>query len=140
MKEKKQVWQKLEEVTSSLKDSFFMNNKITVAVLGSTGYVGLELIYLLSKHPNVTVKFLGSKSFANQDINASEEIWNFVSKFDINGLIDCNTTSNNEINIIQNKKLLSITDMLGRNIKELKNIPLFYLYDDGSVEKKIIIE
>ena len=117
-----------------------MNNKITVAVLGSTGYVGLELIYLLSKHPNVTVKFLGSKSFANQDINASEEIWNFVSKFDINGLIDCNTTSNNEINIIQNKKLLSITDMLGRNIKELKNIPLFYLYDDGSVEKKIIIE
>jgi hypothetical protein len=30
--------------------------------------------------------------------------------------------------------------MLGRNIKELKNIPLFYLYDDGSVEKKIIIE
>lgn len=79
-------------------------------------------------------------SFANQDINASEEIWNFVSKFDINGLIDCNTTSNNEINIIQNKKLLSITDMLGRNIKELKNIPLFYLYDDGSVEKKIIIE
>jgi hypothetical protein len=74
------------------------------------------------------------------DISASNEIWNFVSKFDINGLIDCNTTSNNEINIIQNKKLLSITDMLGRNIKELKNIPLFYLYDDGSVEKKIIIE
>ena len=79
-------------------------------------------------------------SWGNMDISASNEIWNFVSKFDINGLIDCNTTSNNEINIIQNKKLLSITDMLGRNIKELKNIPLFYLYDDGSVEKKIIIE
>ena len=30
--------------------------------------------------------------------------------------------------------------MLGRNIKELKNIPLFYRYDDGSVEKKIILE
>ena len=79
-------------------------------------------------------------SWGNQDINASEEIWNFVSKFDINGLIGCNTTSNNEISIIQNKKLLSITDMLGRNIKELKNIPLFYFYNDGSVEKKIIIE
>jgi polyhydroxybutyrate depolymerase len=79
-------------------------------------------------------------SFGNMDISASNEIWNFVSKFDINGLIDCNTTSNNEINIIQNKKLLSIIDMLGRNIKELKNIPLFYLYDDGSVEKKIILE
>jgi len=78
--------------------------------------------------------------WANQDINASEEIWNFVSKFDINGLIACNTTSNHEISIIQNKKLLSITDMLGRNIKELKNIPLFYFYNDGTVEKRIIIE
>jgi len=78
--------------------------------------------------------------FGNMDISASNEIWNFVSKFDINGLIDCNTTSNNEINIIQNKKLLNITDMLGRNIKELKNIPLFYFYNDGSVEKKIILE
>ena len=37
-------------------------------------------------------------SWANQDINASEEIWNFVSRFDINGLIECNTASNNEIN------------------------------------------
>ena len=76
----------------------------------------------------------------NMDINASEEIWDFVSKYDKNGLIDCNTSSNHEINIIQNKKLLRITDMLGRNIKELKNIPLFYRYDDGSVETKIILE
>jgi hypothetical protein len=30
--------------------------------------------------------------------------------------------------------------MLGRDIKELKNIPLFYLYNDGIVEKKIIIK
>ena len=79
-------------------------------------------------------------SSGNMDIQSSNEIWNFVSKFDINGLIDCNTTSNLENNIIQNKKLLSITDMLGRNIKELKNIPLFYFYDDGSVEKKIVVE
>jgi polyhydroxybutyrate depolymerase len=79
-------------------------------------------------------------SFGNMTINANIEIWQFVSRYDINGLIDCNTTSNHEINIIQNKKLLSITDMLGRNIKELKNIPLFYFYNDGSVEKKIIIE
>ena len=40
-------------------------------------------------------------SWANQDINASEEIWNFVSRFDINGLIDCNTASNNEINNLE---------------------------------------
>tara|TARA_B100000963_G_scaffold60430_2_gene48315 strand:+ start:4650 stop:5705 length:1056 start_codon:yes stop_codon:yes gene_type:complete len=76
----------------------------------------------------------------NMDISASVEVWNFVSKFDINGLIDCNTTINQEINNFLNKKTLVITDMLGRNTKELKNIPLFYIYDDGTVEKKIIIE
>ena len=76
----------------------------------------------------------------NMDISASVEVWNFVSKFDINGLIECNTTSNQEINNFHNKKTLAITDMLGRNTKVLKNIPLFYIYDDGTVEKKIIIE
>jgi len=32
---------------------------------------------------------------------------------------------------------LRTTDVLGR---ETKNEPLFYIYDDGTVEKKIIIE
>ena len=39
-----------------------------------------------------------------------------------------------------NKKLLKVTDLFGREIKELKNILLFFLYNDGSVERKIIIE
>ena len=79
-------------------------------------------------------------SYGNMDISASNEIWSFVSKFNINGLIDCNTSSNHEINIIQNKKLLTITDILGREIKEMKNTLLFYLYDDGTLEKRIILE
>jgi polyhydroxybutyrate depolymerase len=79
-------------------------------------------------------------SWGNMDISASVEVWNFVSKFDINGLIDCNTTSHQEINNFQNRKTLAITDILGRNIKALKNQPLFYIYDDGTVEKRIIKE
>ena len=31
--------------------------------------------------------------FGNQDINGSKEIWKFLSKYDINGLIDCETNS-----------------------------------------------
>ena len=30
-----------------------------------------------------------------------------------------------------------ITDLLGRPIKENKNQPLFYIYEDGTVEKKL---
>ncbi len=35
-------------------------------------------------------------SFGNMDIDASSLIWNFVSKYDLNGLINCNITSLNE--------------------------------------------
>ena len=41
---------------------------------------------------------------------------------------------------ITTKELLKITDILGREIKETKNKLLFYIYDDGTVEKKIILE
>ena len=39
--------------------------------------------------------------WANQDINANVEVWNFVSKFDMMGLIGCNSTNhfNNDIEI-----------------------------------------
>ena len=37
-------------------------------------------------------------SFGNMTIDASEEIWQFVSRYDINGLIDCTATSINENN------------------------------------------
>jgi hypothetical protein len=41
---------------------------------------------------------------------------------------------------ITNKKLLKITGLLGRETKGKKNQPLFYIYDDGTVEKRIVIE
>jgi polyhydroxybutyrate depolymerase len=37
-------------------------------------------------------------SFGNMTINANEEIWQFVSRYDINGLIGCTTFSINENN------------------------------------------
>ncbi len=37
-------------------------------------------------------------SFGNMTIDANEEIWQFVSRYDINGLIGCETTSINENN------------------------------------------
>ncbi len=37
-------------------------------------------------------------SFGNMDISSTEEIWNFVSRYDINGLTGCATTSINENN------------------------------------------
>jgi Leucine-rich repeat (LRR) protein len=38
-----------------------------------------------------------------------------------------------------NKELLKVTDILGKETKQT-NQPLFYIYDDGTVEKRIVIE
>ena len=42
--------------------------------------------------------------------------------------------------VLKSKKLLKIVDFLGRESNERKTTPLFYIYNDGTVEKRIIIE
>ena len=51
-------------------------------------------------------------------------------------------TTNTVYNVGQLKQPFNITDILGRKVKKIKpkNQPLLYLYDNGTVEKKIIIE
>jgi len=49
-------------------------------------------------------------------------------------------TAITDINPSSNRKLISIIDVLGRESKGTRNEPFFYIYDDGTVEKKIIIE
>ena len=75
-------------------------------------------------------------SWANQDINANIEIWNFVSKFNMDGLIGCNTTSVIEDNK-NNRKLVKSIDLLGREMDN-SNFSI-KIYNDGSVEKSYII-
>lgn len=79
-----------------------------------------------------------STGVTNYDINASVEIWKFFSSYDINGLIYQSTLISEDI---PNKGLLKVIDVLGREIKKKEGLlPLFYLYEDGTVEKKMIIE
>jgi len=62
----------------------------------------------------------------------------YLIKTDGNG----NVTSTFNISKINTSKgkLLKIVDILGREVNEKRNTPLFYIYSDGTVEKKIIIE
>ena len=57
-------------------------------------------------------------------------------------ILTYNTTSTNIANTGLNKdrKFLKTIDILGRDKKKSKNEILFYLYDDGTVEKKIVLE
>ena len=62
----------------------------------------------------------------------------------ISDTLSVNITVNisTEINEVSRKrKLVEVIDVLGKKgIKPKPNVPLFYRYDDGTVEKRIIIE
>ena len=49
-----------------------------------------------------------------------------------------NSTSTN--NLQSSKKLTKVIDVIGRSVNSSSNSMLLYIYDDGSVEKKMIIE
>ncbi len=85
--------------------------------------------------------------------NTIDVIWNsagqdiiYVLETDVNGCVG--DTVSLSVSIIvslieemnSDRKLNRITDILGRKSKQKKNTPLFYKYDDGTVEKRIIIE
>ena len=50
-----------------------MKNRINVAVLGSTGYVGKELVRILLQHEDININFLGSDSNADQYLTNIEK-------------------------------------------------------------------
>ena len=82
---------------------------------------------------------------------------NFPNHTVVNGnlvLSDMNSTCTNPVTIIlqngmlnltgitnhSNKKLIKTIDFLGREIIPKPNVPLIKIYDDGSIERKIVIE
>ncbi|MFL2574261.1 MAG: alpha/beta hydrolase family esterase [Flavobacteriales bacterium] len=79
-------------------------------------------------------------TYGNMDIDATSEIWDFVSQFNINGLINCSSTFQNNLTNSSKRKLVKTIDILGReNSKKLNNL-LLYIYDDGSIDKVFIVE
>ena len=45
-----------------------MKDSFNIAIAGATGYVGLELIKILSKHPKVRILYLCAKKSAGSKI------------------------------------------------------------------------
>ena len=72
--------------------------------------------------------------WGNDDFWASEEIWNFFSQ-----ISNSPTSINNQENLTE-KNLSRIINTLGQETQSSLDRLLFYIYDDGTVEKKIVIE
>jgi hypothetical protein len=65
-------------------------------------------------------------------LNPERAEYEFYVYSAVSGIVD--------ISLNNNRRLIKITDMLGRTTIAEKGVPLFYIYDNGIVEKKIIIE
>ena len=49
------------------------SNKINIAVAGATGYVGLDLIKILSLHPRVIIKYLCAQKKIGKKKNGTKK-------------------------------------------------------------------
>ena len=75
-------------------------------------------------------------------INVDDEYWSTTNWIQIDSQHYFSNNCNGTTSIPEkytNKDLLKVTDLLGRESKQT-NQPLLYLYDDGTVEKRIVIE
>ena len=51
---------------------------------------------------------------------------------------NCGPSAVSDLNI--NRRLIKVVDLFGREVAEQTHKPLFYIYDDGTVEKRIVLE
>ena len=47
--------------------------KLNVLIAGSTGYIGIQLIKLLVKHPNINIKYICGNSSVGKSITVYEK-------------------------------------------------------------------
>jgi len=73
-------------------------------------------------------------TWGNDDFWASEEIWDFFVE------VSSNQTSIKEQSISLNKKLLNTINVLGQEVQTSTTTLLFYIYNDGTVERRIIFK
>jgi hypothetical protein len=90
--------------------------------------------------------YIWNTTATTQTITPNANGWYWCIVTDANGCISDTAffevtnipTAVNEFNA--NKTLLKITDVLGRESKPQKNVLLFYRFDDGTVEKRMVVE
>ena len=98
--------------------------------LGSSPVFTSSATISLVLNPGIYILEIEGPSLSN---NVIADIYTFNTSF---------TSTNTYIKEDNNKirSLIKITDLLGRETKGTKNQPLIYLYNDGTVEKRITID
>ena len=116
---------------------FVFNGDITpnapddlVSALGKNG----QIINVVPSENLVWIRMGEASDSSLVPHNFNIAIWNYIND------LPCSTLSIDDYTGKDTRKLIEIVDVLGRKSGKLKNQPLFYIYDDGTVEKRIILE
>lgn len=121
----------------------FLNAEDAVfTIANSQGYTGNQIqgtILPNTMHPIYEFSYLNNQVVM---INATSVNYHYLNEYQKNYISDffnCNYSSSiSDRNLNYNRKKIKIVNFLGKEILETtKNQILFYLYDDGTVEKKI---
>ena len=72
------------------------------------------------------------------DIDASNETWRFVSKFNTSGLINCSSTNTENQQLVLEGELVKRVNLLGKEVKNSSFV--IDLYDNGNSKKNFIIK
>ena len=95
-----------------------MNDSLNIAIAGATGYAGLELVKILSKHPNVRILYLCAQKSAGKPINFFD---NKIKKKNLPKITSLNNVNWNELDVLftalPNGEAQKIATKLPKNIK-----------------------
>tara|TARA_B100000886_G_scaffold298550_1_gene226743 strand:- start:333 stop:698 length:366 start_codon:yes stop_codon:yes gene_type:complete len=109
-----------------------LNSNAPSDMISALGKNGQIINVVPSK--NMVIVRMGNDPDTNSLISATynNQLWNYINK------LECGSTNTNSVNSKYKKKVVRVIDPVGRYTSN-SNI-LFYLYSDGTIEKKIIIK
>ena len=146
------LWQQTFSICNG--DSVIVGNSVynTVGIYADTlttssgcdsiVYTNISIDYNTSSYDTLSVT--ASIVWNGMPLNASGDYsLTLINSLGCDSIVNLNLTitTTGIYDITNNKSnLVKITDMLGQETPYRRNTPLFYIYDDGTVEKRIVIE
>ena len=106
-----------------------------------------SMIYATGSYDNTPSITNPNPVLVQSGLNTDDEMFVFIFQFldyqpgDEDIIIENNSVTSlftNTLNL--NKKLMYETNLLGQHLRKTYHFPKFMIYDDGSVEKKIILK
>ena len=120
----------------------FLDSADNISAWEVDGIIDATRDHTMIRKPDVCGGNIGDWSLSDGSNGSSQWIVGVIDDFnDLNNhTSDCiNSTSIEALEPLKGN-LVEVRDVLGRKAKINNNQPLFYIYDDGAVEKRIVIE